>query len=234
MSYRRQTRCRHCGGLGHNQRGCEKLKTYAAENPNSYSAFKLKQAKEDAKHRKCSYCASEGHNKKTCAIKLNDYVRIAAANINYRQKFVENIIERDGISPGALINVHDCSGYIKGAESYQYNLGEKLAMVTDIIYDNTVFPGQEHQIKVQFFDVLQYNRSPMTTSLRLPTWYVLGEQQPENKYGYGMNLPFTVVSRSHFNLEEKETWSKDIKAISDIHESLSTHYDVENALIQRN
>ena len=55
-----------------------------------------------AKNRKCSYCGEGGHTKPTCAKMKGAMEAFRAKNVEYRQVFLDALIE-SGIGPGAMI-----------------------------------------------------------------------------------------------------------------------------------
>lgn len=226
MTTRRPVRCRFCYERGHNVNGCEKMKEHIKNNPTGWYAQRAKDKAYAAKHRKCSYCSSEGHNRKTCSHILNDKLQIAAQNINYRKKFAENIIRKQGIAPGALVTVARASGYDKDG-NYKYDYQDALALVTDIYLDEVLAPNVQNGcqvIQIQFMNIYDYNQTTLSrTSLHIPNWFVIGK---ETKYPLG----FKLVSPGHYEIENEEEWCKDKVAIERICNNMNTHRDVEYAM----
>lgn len=228
-SYRRQIRCRYCGDKGHNIVGCQRLKDYVKQNPNSYYAERLKNRQESAKHRKCSYCSSEGHNRKTCHHIMEDMVKIADLNIHYRQKFIENIIERDGIAPGALVSVDKVSGYLQDG-TYGYEHKDCVALVTNIVTDNVKYPSRARAsncIEVQFLNLFNSKGTNNSESvLSVPDWYVLGKDSTIHS-----PLRFKLVSRGFYHFDNQEQWTRNSEVIQKIcSEDITTHSDFQYAM----
>lgn len=231
----RTVRCRYCYNGGHTYATCEQLKVHAAANPNSYWATRLSTRKESAKHRRCSYCSEEGHNKKTCSAVLDDKVKIAAANINFRKKFYENIIVRDGIVPGALVKIKQSSGYVNG--TYRYDLADQIALVVDLkLNEVNALQGKcVNPIVVQYLHITYYTGVNQAKSLpEIPIWYVLGKEIIiSSDSGGNWMYPrhnMEVVSRGYYDIDNVEEWSRDVKSIQNIQASLGDHRSVANAL----
>ena len=66
MSWNGTVRCGYCYDCGHNKRSCPKLAKYAEENPDTWTAKRLKEGKRKGKIRRCTYCNLKGHNRATC------------------------------------------------------------------------------------------------------------------------------------------------------------------------
>ena len=65
----RKRRCSYCYNTGHNRAGCEDLKKYIEQNPDSYTARQeaLKKSKRRTpSERTCSFCFQPGHNRRKC------------------------------------------------------------------------------------------------------------------------------------------------------------------------
>lgn len=225
--YRRSVHCRYCYETGHNISGCAKLKEFAANNPNSYWAGRLQQKAEQAKNRKCSYCNTVGHNKKTCASMLDDKIKIAAISINFRQKFIQNIVERDGFVPGALVSINRASGYVNG--EYKYDLKDQLALVTDINFDEVLaIKATVASVRVQFLHITDYRGGKQAESfIEIPRWYIMGRETPGNGY---YHLNHKVVSRGFYNVENPDELARDKNIIESMQNELGDHYSVEKAL----
>lgn len=230
--YKRTVRCRYCYNEGHTYATCESLKIHVAENPNGYWASRLSNRKESAKHRKCSYCNEEGHNKKTCSAILADKVKIAATNINFRKKFYENIIVRDGIVPGALVKMKRTSGYVGG--EYKYDLADQLALVVDLklnevnaLNGKTVAP-----IVIEYLHITNYGGAKQAKGLpEIPVWYVLGKQIDAIADGWTHpRKDIEVVSRGYYDIDNVEEWSRDVKSIENIQAMLGDHHSVDKAI----
>lgn len=230
MSYRRRVHCRHCGETGHNRNGCAKLKEYIKNNPNSWSAQQAQQRAESVKHRKCSYCSNEGHNRKTCTHIMADMIKVAGINQDFRKKFMENIV-RKGIAPGGLISVNDTSGY-DNQNIYRYDLKDKLALITDICFDEVKYPNKDGGcavIKVQFMDLYDYGGQRLAeTYVSVPNWYITGKEQPTERW-YRNTLGFKVVSAGHYDLEKEDEWVKDKEVIQRICNEYGNHGDLQYA-----
>ena len=225
--YRRSVHCRYCYETGHNINGCPKLKEFAAKNPDSYWASRLQQKAEQAKNRKCSYCNTVGHNKKTCSSMLDDKIKIAAVSINFRQKFIQNIVERDGFVPGALVTINTASGYVNG--EYKYDLQDQLALVTDINFDEVIaIKPNVIPVKVQFLHMTDYHGGKQAeTWIYIPRWYIM-DRKPEGNGYY--NLNHKVVSRGFYNVENPEELARDKNVIESMQNDLGNHFSVEKAL----
>lgn len=222
---RRSTYCKFCYEHGHTYVTCGKLKEHIKSNPNSYWNARLAQRAESAKHRKCSYCGEEKHNKKTCKYLEEDKLVIGIANIEYRKKFLENIIVGAGIGPGALIKIKNSSGYIN--KKYEYNLADRVAMVTDVISEDVYNVGMDHRceaVRVQWLDVFDYYGSQMNGVVGLPNWYIFDptKDDPHNE------VNFEVIGRSYYNIDEPDTWVKDPKVIKTACDKFTVHYSVTN------
>jgi hypothetical protein len=231
--YKRTVRCRYCYKDGHTYATCESLKVHVAANPNSYWAARLSTRKESAKHRKCSYCNEEGHNKKTCSSILSDKVKIAAANINFRKKFYENIIVRDGIVPGALVKMKRASGYVDGV--YRYDLKDQIALVVDLkLSEVNALQGKcVTAIVVQYLHITDYSSVNQAKGFPdIPIWYVLGKEVNKTEQDTWMypDNNMEVVSRGYYDIDNVEEWSRDVKSIENIQASLGDHHSVANAL----
>jgi hypothetical protein len=231
MSYRRQVHCRYCGDSGHNVNGCAKAKEYVKNNPNSWYAHKAAQRAESAKHRKCSYCNNEGHNRKTCSHIMSDMIKVAGVNQDFRKKFLDNIIKKNGIAPGALINVDNTSGYVSDG-TYRYDLKDKMALVTDISFDDVKYPNKDsgcQVVKVQYMDLYDYGGNRLAeTFLQIPNWFILGKEQPVEKW-YRNSLDFKVISPGHYDMDDEEKWVKDKDVIQRICDEYGNHADLQYA-----
>lgn len=230
--YKRTVRCRYCYKDGHTYATCESLKTHVEANPNSYWAHRLANRKESAKHRKCSYCNEEGHNKKTCSAILSDKVKIAAANINFRKKFYENIIVRDGIVPGALVKMKRTSGYVNG--EYKYDLADQLALVVDLKLNevNALHGKCVSAIVVEYLHIQDYRGVKQAQGFpEIPVWYVLGKENNINEDSWmHPRHNIEVVSRGYYDIDNVEEWSRDVKSIENIQAMLGDHHSVDKAL----
>lgn len=231
MSYRRKVHCRHCGESGHNINGCPKAKDYIKNNPNSWYAQKAAQRAESAKHRKCSYCNTEGHNRKTCSHIMADMIKVAGVNQDFRKKFLDNIIKKNGIAPGALVTVNETSGY-DNAGIYRYDLKDKMALVMDICFDEVKYPNKDggcQVVKVQFMDIYDYGGKRIAeTHLQIPNWFIVGKEQPVEKW-YRNSLGFKVVSPGHYDMDDEEKWVKDKEVIQRICHEYGNHSDLQYA-----
>jgi hypothetical protein len=232
--YRRSIRCRHCGESGHNVNGCEKMKEYAKNNPNSWTAQKLKERQESLQHRKCSYCGEEKHTRRTCTHVMSDMVKVAAINIDFRKKALE-VINRTGLAPGALISVNETSGY-DSEGNYIYDKKDQLALVTELnmkeIRALTNDRGSSF-VRVQFMNMYDYGGKRLAeTNLHVPDWFMMGKESAPVHNGYWRdNLGFKIVSPGHHVMENEESWFKDkdvIKEICDFHgDHRSVQYIIE-------
>lgn len=231
MSYRRKVHCRHCGETGHNRNGCEKLKEYIKNNPNSYSAHRHNERLESMKHRKCSYCNTEGHNRKTCSHIMADMIKVAGINQDFRKKFMENVVRRAGIAPGGLITVNSTSGY-DGSGNYLYDLKDKMALILDIDTKNIRYPNRDsgsQVVKIQFMDVHNYEGKGFAeTYLHIPNWFILGKEPPTDKW-YRNKLEFKVISPGYYEMDDENAWIKDKDVIQRICDEYGNHSDLEYA-----
>lgn len=229
MSYRRSIHCRHCGESGHNRNGCAKLKEYIKNNPNSYSAEQQARRMESIKHRKCSYCNTEGHNRKTCSHIMSDMIVVAGVNQDFRRKFYKNIVKDKGIAHGALVSIPETSGY-DNTGNYRYDLKDKMALVTDISFDDVKSPNKEQGcsvVKVQFLDLYDYGGKRLAeTFLHVPNWFILGKEAPTERW-YRNTLGFKVVSPGHYDLDDEEAWVKNKEAVEQICEEYGNHTDLK-------
>jgi hypothetical protein len=231
MSYRRSIHCRHCGESGHNVNGCAKLKEYIKNNPNSWSAQRAQQRAESAKHRKCSYCSNEGHNRKTCTHIMADMIKVAGVNQDFRRKFIDNIIKKAGIAPGALVSVSDTSGY-DDQSIYRYDLKDKMALVTDIVFSDVKYPNKDSGcgvVKIQYLDIYDYGGKRLCeTYLNVPNWFIMGKEQPTERW-YRNTLGFKVVSPGHYDMDNEDVWVKDKDVIQRICDDYGNHSDLQYA-----
>jgi len=231
MSYRRRVRCRYCGESGHNVNGCPKAKEYIKNNPNSWYAQKAAQRAESAKHRKCSYCNNEGHNRKTCSHIMADMIKVAALNQDFRKKFYQNVIKKAGIAPGALISVDRVSGY-DNQNIYRYDLKERMALVTDISFDDVKYPNKDcgcQVVKIQYMDIYDYGGHRLAeTFLHIPNWFIMGQEQPVEKW-YRNAIDFKVLSGGHYEFDDEEKWVKDKDVIQRICDEYGNHSDLQYA-----
>ena len=231
MSYRRSVHCRYCGESGHNVNGCAKAKEYVKNNPNSWYAQKAAQRAENAKHRKCSYCSNEGHNRKTCSHIMADMIKVAGVNQDFRKKFYQNIVKGHGIAPGALITVDNISGY-DNQNIYRYDLKDKMALVTDVRFDDVKYPNKDgacQVVKVQYMDIYEYGGNRFCeTHLSIPNWFILGKEQPAEKW-FRINLGFKVISPGHYDMDDEEKWVKDKDVIQRICDEYGNHADLQYA-----
>lgn len=221
--YRRSVRCRHCGESGHNINGCAKMKEYAKNNPNSWSAQKLKQRQDAIQHRKCSYCGEEKHTRRTCTHIMSDMVKVAAINIDFRKRALETI-NRVGLAPGALISINETSGYDQ-AGAYHYDRKDQLALVTEIdmnvVHSLTNDRGCSF-VRVQFMNMYDYGGKRLAeTNIHVPNWFLLGKETAPTNNGYWRdNLTFKIMSPGHHIMENEDEWVKNkdvIKKICDDH-----------------
>jgi hypothetical protein len=232
MSYRRQVHCRYCGESGHNVNGCAKAKDYAKNNPNSWYAQKAAQRAESAKHRKCSYCNTEGHNRKTCSHIMSDMIVVAGINQDFRRKFYQNIVKSNGVAPGALISIDDTSGYDQEG-IYRYDLKDKMALVTEIDFDNVKSPNKDggcQVVKAQYLDIYNYRGQGLAEiHLSVPNWFILGKEPPTERW-YRNTLGFKVVSPGHYDLENEDAWVKNKEIVQRICEEYDNHSDINYAI----
>ena len=235
--YRRKMRCRHCGETGHNVNGCAQRKEYIKNNPNSWSAQKLKQRQEAIQHRKCSYCGEEKHTRRTCTHIMSDMVKVAAINIDFRKKALETI-NRIGLAPGALISINETSGYTSAGE-YVYDRKDQLCLVTELEMDGLHALNSERGcsfVRVQFMIMYDYGGKRLAeTNLHVPNWFLLGkESAPVTNAYWRDNLSFKIVSPGHHVMENEEQWIKDkdvIKKICDNHgDHRSVTYSIDEYL----
>ena len=128
----RKRRCSYCYNTGHNRAGCEELKKYLKENPNSYTARQealKKSRRKTPSERTCSFCFQPGHNRRKCM--MVEWTRRKVTE-EYR-KDMETIMGLAGdVGWGCLIQ--DDSNRDKGLEALPPRpvLGQPLVVV-----DNT-------------------------------------------------------------------------------------------------
>lgn len=230
--YRRQVSCRYCGGSGHNRSGCAKHKEYIKNNPDSYSAKVAEQKAVAAKHRRCSYCNNEGHNRKTCSRIMEDMIKVAGININFRKKFMENIIRGKGLAPGALVTINSSTGY--SAENiYHYDMKDKMALVIGIEFNGVLYPNQDSHVcvlKIQYMDIFDYGgQRRHERFVELPNWYVLGKERPQD-YSYYSTLSVNVVSPGHYDMDNEDEWTKNKEAIKSIVDTYNSHERLNHAI----
>lgn len=235
--YRRSIRCRHCGESGHNINGCAKMKEYVKNNPNSWSAEKMKQRQESMQHRKCSYCGEEKHTRRTCTHIMSDMVKVAAINIDFRKKALETI-NRVGLAPGALISVNETSGYSQNGE-YRYDLRDQLCLVTELHMNEVRALNNERGcnfVHVQFMNVYDYNGKRLSeVNLHVPNWFLMGKESAPVTNGYWRdNLSFKIVSPGHHVVENEDAWIKDKDVIKSICDNVGDHRSVEHAITEFN
>lgn len=235
--YRRSVHCRHCGESGHNINGCAKMKEYVKNNPNSWSAQKLKQRQEAIQHRKCSYCGEEKHTRRTCTHIMSDMVKVAAINIDFRKKALETI-NRVGLAPGALISINETSGYTSAGE-YVYDRKDQLCLVTELEMDGLHALNSERGcsfVRVQFMSMYDYGGKRLAeTNLHVPNWFLLGKEvAPVTNSYWRDSLSFKIVSPGHHVMENEEQWFKDKDVIKKICDNLGDHKSVDYAIEQFN
>lgn len=235
--YRRSVHCRHCGESGHNINGCAKMKEYAKNNPNSWSAEKLKARQEAMQHRKCSYCGEEKHTRRTCTQIMSDMVKVAAINIDFRKKALETI-KRVGLAPGALISVTETSGYDQ-AGVYHYDKRDQLALVTNIDMNELRALSSERGcqfVRVQFMSMYDYGGKRLAEAhIHIPNWFLLGRESAPVNNGYWRDtLGFKVVSPGHHVIENEDEWIRNKDVIKQICDNLGDHRSVEYAIDAHN
>jgi hypothetical protein len=235
--YRRSVRCRHCGDTGHNINGCAKLKEYAKNNPNSWSAEKLKVRQEAMQHRKCSYCGEEKHTRRTCTHIMSDMVKVAAINIDFRKKVLETI-NRVGLAPGALISVNETSGYTASGE-YVYDKRDQLALVTEIDLNEVRALTNDRGcsfVRIQFTNMYDYGgKRAAETNIHVPNWFLLGKESAPVTNGYWRdNLSFKIVSPGHNVMENEDEWTRNKDVIKRICDDHGDHKSVGYAIEQFN
>jgi hypothetical protein len=107
MSWNGTVYCGYCGNQGHNRRGCERLKDYVKENPNSYTAQQHNARKmASKKSRSCSYCSEAGHTRRKCEMKNDHIAEFTKRNKKYAMEFAVWLKE-EGIEPGSLVAVEE-------------------------------------------------------------------------------------------------------------------------------
>lgn len=233
MSYRRRIHCRYCGDTGHNVNGCAKAKEYVKNNPNSWYAQKAAQRAESAKHRKCSYCSTEGHNRKTCTHIMADMIKVAAVNQDFRKKFIDNVIKKAGLAPGALVQITNTSGY-DSQGIYRYDLKDQVGLVTEILLDNVMYPNREgdcYPVKIQFMNIYNYNGHGLADiNLRVPNWFILGKEKPVRaSYMSNNDLEFKVLSPGYYDIDDEEAWVKNKEVVQRICNDYGNHGDLQYA-----
>ena len=227
MSHRR---CRYCGEVGHNRITCLKFKEYTKNNPNSLAARRESERLDAAKHRKCSYCFNEGHNRKTCSLVLEDKIKVAGMNQDFRKNFLENIIKKNGIAPGALVNLPETSGYTSDGV-YRHHLN-RMALVIELLLDEVKFPNKERAcqvVKIQYMDLYEYGGKRLAeTFLAVPNWFILGKEKPDSNW-WRNKLNFSVVSPGHYNMENEEEWVRSKEAVESICKEYENHEELKFA-----
>jgi hypothetical protein len=209
------------------------MKEYAKNNPNSWSAEKLKQRQEAMQHRKCSYCNQEKHTRRTCTHIMSDMIKVAAINSDFRKKAFQTIKTR-GLAPGALISVNETSGYDKNGE-YRYDVKDQLCLVTDLDMNELYALNNERGcgfVKVQFMNMYDYGgRRLAETVLHVPNWFLLGKESAPMNNGYWKDsLSFKIVSPGHNIMENEDEWFKDTKPVKRICDFYGDHSGVTHAI----
>ena len=224
MSYRRRVHCRHCGETGHNINGCQKLKEYAKNNPNSWSAQRMKEKAEAAKHRKCSYCNEEKHNRKTCNHIIQDMVTASKINSVYRRTLVD-YCKKNGVGVGALISVKSLTGYDKDGNYKDFQ--NALALVTEVDLSGSTYPeiNAPDMIKVEFCNVYAWNGKGIAKeSFSIPHWKLAGLPKPD---GWYTSDPFDVVSPGYFMMDNEEEFIIGKDVIRRIVDECGSHRDFQ-------
>ena len=171
MSWNRTVTCSYCYKEGHNRRGCEKLKQWCKDNPDSWQAENFKRSKESASRRSCSYCSEEGHNKRSCQPRKEDIIVASKVNIEWRKRILENM-KKDGIGIGALVT----------SEQSDQN---SLEMVIGIEWNEINFTAYHNAHDCQFLIVKSVKKiNEAYTFLRgLSGKFLDGAKEPWNPIG---------------------------------------------------
>lgn len=124
-------RCGYCYKRGHNRRTCPERRKEARNNPNGYTARRLKEEDERAaararKPRSCSYCHETGHNKRSCPVLKERLASRINENKRYRQSFI-NLLHDIGLGPGTLVKM--------------IPIGDSQASKEDFLYFKNSKPG---------------------------------------------------------------------------------------------
>ena len=132
MSWNGTVYCSYCGTQGHNRRGCQALKNWVKENPDSFEGMKAKRNKASAKNRSCSYCKEPGHTRRKCAQKNQHIQDFVGINSEYVKK-VACWMKDEGIEPGTLIRVEENEWSHKTRE---YSTMTFIYLITGIRYQD--------------------------------------------------------------------------------------------------
>jgi hypothetical protein len=142
MSWSGTVTCSYCYSEGHNRRGCDKLKEFVRDNPDSWQATRAKRNAERATTRKCSYCKHSGHNRKTCLSLKRDILNACDVNAEWRTR-VRDHLTASGLGVGALVRFKD--GW-----SDEYTLG----LVQALHWDDANFLAHDDGSKGAFVRVV--------------------------------------------------------------------------------
>jgi hypothetical protein len=226
--YNRTVRCRFCGEKGHTYVTCQKAKKQAEDNPNGYWANKLAKRAQSNKERKCSWCGNTNHNKKTCQVLLQDKVKVAIANINFRKNFITNILQKNQLGIGALVSLDRMSGYQN--DEYRYDLVNQMALVVDIDLSSVLVDKDysiNKSIQIEFLHIHQYGNKNKKAQgcLSIPNWLIRDPSDPPetNSFGDKPKIGFSVACPGYFEVENAEEWCKDKKAVDEIISKYSNH-----------
>ena len=132
MSWNGTVYCGYCGKQGHNRRGCQDLKNWVKENPDSFEGLKATRMAARVKNRSCSYCKEPGHTRRKCAVKDQHVQDFVGINSEYVKK-VACWMKDEGIEPGALIKVDEHEWSPKARE---YRDVQSMYLITGIRYQD--------------------------------------------------------------------------------------------------
>lgn len=150
MRSRREVRCSHCGGIGHNRAGCQVLKDYIEDRRAMYGDDDFRVRSYDAKksrrkassaNRKCSWCGGADHTRRSCSGYKTAEATYVAKNAEYRRNLVQAMIDT-GFGPGALIRRLPLSRW----DDPNDPRWTKVFMISDLKWDQVHFHQRWHPI----------------------------------------------------------------------------------------
>lgn len=138
MSYSGTVYCSYCARQGHNKRGCPDRKEYIANNPDSWTATRDREAELNRKTRgrRCSYCDFRGHTVRTCDKKKTDK-QILVQKLTKTRRNVLDAMANSGLGIGALVEVK---------RSSWRDVPRELGLVTSIDWKRTAVSHDVHFI----------------------------------------------------------------------------------------
>jgi hypothetical protein len=160
MSWNNTVTCSYCHNQGHNRRGCEQLKEYVRDNPDSWQASRARRSEKSATTRKCSYCKESGHNRKTCTGLKRDIINAVDINAEWRRR-VRDYLSTAGFGIGALVK------YKEG-----WDETERVGLVKSMRWDDANFLAADDGNKGAFIHVVpleSFGQRGKGSILRPPT-----------------------------------------------------------------